>query len=62
MPCISCVSLCGVDLERRRLKKRKQQQQQTAYSNIKKVFLDYKVTITTFIFHMIHLVYPPNFA
>ena len=36
MSCISCVSLCGVDLERRRLTKRKQQQ--TAYSNIKIVF------------------------
>ena len=41
MSCISCVSLCWVDLERRRLTKRKQQQQQqqqTAYSNIKIVF------------------------
>ena len=41
MSYISCVSLCGVDLERRRLTKRKQQQQQqqqTAYSNIKIVF------------------------
>ena len=38
MSCISCVSLCGVDLERKRLTKRKQQQQQTAYSNIKIVF------------------------
>ena len=42
MSCISCVSLCGVDLERRRLTKRQQQQQQqqqqTAYSNIKIVF------------------------
>ena len=40
MSCISCVSLCGVDLERRRSMRRKQQQQQqqTAYSNIKIVF------------------------
>ena len=40
MSCISCVSLCGVDLERRRSMRRKQQQQQqqTAYSNINIVF------------------------